>query len=48
MLFDTAKLQWLEHLWNNEICSRQGSFELMSVNQSARSGDIVGIFFPNF
>ena len=28
-----------------KICSRQGKFELMSVNHSARSGGIIGIFF---
>ena len=32
----TEELQWLEHLWNNEICSNQGYFELISVNRSAR------------
>ena len=39
----TVKLQWPKHLGNHEICSRQGKFELMSVNQSARSRGIVGI-----
>ena len=34
----TVELQWLEHyVWNHEICPRQGWFELMSVNHSARS-----------
>ena len=28
-----------------KICSRQGLFELRSVNQSARSEGIIGIFF---
>ena len=27
----TVELQWLEHLGNQKICSRQGEFELMSV-----------------
>ena len=27
------------------LCSRQGRFELMSVNQKARSGGIIGINF---
>ena len=31
-----------------EICSRQGLFELASVNHSARSGGIIGIIFPIF
>ena len=31
-----------------KIRSRQGQFELMSVNHSARSGGILGIFFPIF
>ena len=26
-----------------KVCSRQGKFELMSVNHSARSGGIIGI-----
>ena len=29
-----------------KICSRQGKFELMSVNHSARSEGIIGISFP--
>ena len=28
-----------------KFCSRHGYFELMSVNHSARSGGIIGIFF---
>ena len=28
-----------------KICSRQGEFELMNVNHSARSGGIMDIFF---
>ena len=28
-----------------KISSRQGTFELMSVNHSARSGGIIGIYF---
>ena len=39
----TVELQWLEHLWNHEIHSRQGEFE--SVNHSARSGGKIGISF---
>ena len=31
-----------------KICSRQGQFELMSVNQSARLGGIIVIFFLDF
>ena len=31
-----------------KICSRQGEFELMSVNHSARPGGILGIFFLIF
>ena len=34
----TVELQWLEHLWNHE-----NKFELMSINQSAGSGGIIGI-----
>ena len=30
------------------ICFRQGQFELISVNHSARSGGIIGIFFSIF
>ena len=33
---NTVELQWFEHTWNHEICSRQGQFELMSVNDSVR------------
>ena len=29
-------------------CSRQGCFELMSVNHSTRIGDIIGIVFSSF
>ena len=28
-----------------KICSSQGQFELMGVNQSAKSGGIIGIYF---
>ena len=37
----TVKLQWLNHLWNNENSSRQGQFELVSVHHGARSGGII-------
>ena len=30
------------------ICSRQGLFELMSVNHSVRLGGMIGIYFPFF
>ena len=42
---NTVEFQWLEHLWDHEISSRQGKFELMSVNHSTRSGGIIGIYF---
>ena len=29
-----------------KICSRQGKFELMSVNHNVKSGGIIGIYFP--
>ena len=31
-----------------KICSRQGQFELMSVNHSARTRDIIGLVFSSF
>ena len=31
-----------------KICSRQAQFELMSVNHSARSGGIIGLFLSIF
>ena len=43
-----VELKWLEQLWNHENISRLGKFELMSVNHSARSGGIIGIFFDFF
>ena len=40
-ILNTIELQWLEQLWN----LRQGKFELMSVNQSTRSGGVIAISF---
>ena len=52
MTLITAELQWLEHLWNHKICSRQGQFELLNVTKcihSARTRDIIGIIvFSSF
>ena len=31
-----------------KIYSRQGQFEIMSINHSARSGGIIGVFFFSF
>ena len=31
-----------------KICSKQGKFKLMSINHSARSGGIIGMFFFDF
>ena len=42
---NTVELQWLEHLWDYKICSRQGEFEPMRVYYRARSGGITGISF---
>ena len=39
----TVELQWLDTLGTMKICSRQGKFELMSVDHSAMSGGIMGI-----
>ena len=41
---DTVELQWLEHFWNHENTFETGEFELMGVNHSGRSGNIIGIF----
>ena len=40
----TAELKWLEHIGNHENMFETGVFDLMSVNQSARSGGTIGIF----
>ena len=39
----TAELNGSNTLGTNKICSRQGLFKLMSVNQSTRSGGIIWI-----
>ena len=44
----TVELQWLESFGTMKICLRQGKFELMSVNHSARPGSIIGISFRFF
>ena len=38
----------LNTLGTMKICSRQGQFEVMSVNHSARSSSIIAIFFLFF
>ena len=38
----TVELQWLEHLRERKISSRQGYFEPMGVDYSARSGGLIG------
>ena len=48
--FGTVELQWLKHLWNYETIfetGRQGLFEVMCVNLSARSGVIIEIIFSS-
>ena len=45
---NTVELQWLEHLWNHENMFETGEVELMSINNSARSGGIIGIHFRFF
>ena len=41
ILVNTAELQWLERLWKYKNMFESGKFGLMSVIQSARSGDII-------
>ena len=41
----TVELQWLKHLWDDENLFKTGKFELMIVNNSVRSGGIIGISF---
>ena len=49
LLNDTTTIQKNFNGWNTfgtmKICMRQGWFELMSVNHSAGSGGIIGIYF---
>ena len=41
--------QWLEHAGSMKICSRQGEFELMSINYSGKSGGIIDtVYIFNF
>ena len=44
----TVELQWLEHLWDLENMFETGGLEPMSVNHSARSGSITGIYYQLF
>ena len=41
----TVELQWLEQPWNHANTLETGVVELISVNQSARSGGIIRIYF---
>ena len=43
-----VELQWLGHLWNHESMFETGVVRLMSVNHSARSGGLIGIFVFRF
>ena len=40
---NSVELQWLEHLWDHKICSRQGQFEPVRVDNSVGSGGIIRI-----
>ena len=44
----TVELQWVKHLWYHESMFETGVVRADEVNNSARSGGIIGIFFFRF